>query len=87
MISKKSGKIIWLSIVNLLILFSVSIFVLNGAQGAALYSAVAALFFFSGVFLKRAYVFTGILVLVVVTAFIVQVDIFETINFFINSKG
>ena len=66
---------------------AVSVFVLQGAKGAALYASLALLFFFSGIFLKKAYIFTGIMILVAVTAFIVQGDIFEKIYFFINSKG
>lgn len=88
MAKKKNTKkpLLW-NVINILILFAISVFILNGAEGSALYAAVAALFFFSGIFLKRAYIFAGILILVAVTAFVVQGDIFESINFFINSKG
>lgn len=85
--TKNTRKPICWNIINLLILLSVSIFVLQGAKGAALYASLALLFFFSGIFLKKAYIFTGILILIAVTAFIVQGDIFESIDFFINSKG
>jgi len=85
--TKSTDKPVYWNIINLLILSAVSVFILNGAQNTALYAAVALLFFFSGIFLKRAYIFTGILILVAVTAFIVQGDIFESVNFFINSKG
>ena len=84
---KITAKPLYWNIIKLLILLAVSIFILNGAEGAALYSAVALLFFFSGIFLKRAYIFAGILILVAATAFIVQGDIFESIDFFINSRG
>lgn len=85
--AKSTDKPVYWNIINLLILSAVSVFILNGAQNAALYAAAALLFFFSGIFLKRAYIFTGILILVAVTAFIVQGDIFESIMFFINSTG
>ena len=87
MIAEKNGKIVWWKVINLLVLFALSIFVLNGAQGAVLYSAVAALFFFSGIFLKKACFFTGILILIAAASMIAQGDIFENISFFINNNG
>ena len=53
----------------MLILFALSVFVLNGAQGIALYSATALIFIFSGILLKRPYIFLGILIFVLILLF------------------
>ncbi len=93
--SKKRRVICW-NIISLLILLAVSAFVLNGAQGVQLYSALALIFILSGIFLKRTYIFAGILIFVIVLVFTVK-DSFGTnesgsennsfnFNFFINGN-
>lgn len=83
--------------INWLILLLISVFLLSGVQGIELYSAVSLLFIFAGIFLRRTYIFLGILIFVFVLVFTVK-DSFgssETdggnsdfyLNFFINGQG
>ena len=73
--------------VNWLILLLISIFLQSGVQGIELYAAVSLLFIFAGIFLKRTYIFWGILIFVFVLVFIVK-DSFDSdyFNFFINNN-
>ncbi len=93
---RKNIKPVWWNILDILILSALSAFVLNGAQGAELYSALALIFLFSGILLKRTCIFLGILIFVLVLVFTVKdsLGINENdsenngfnFNFFINSN-
>ena len=73
-----------------------SFLLINAEAGPLFYGLAAALFLCLGIFIKRAYVFLGILILVLVLVFIVKDGFFAdsagenggsfNFNFFINSN-
>ena len=66
MIRKKSEKrqIIWWNLLTMLAMAGLSFALINTEEGALFYGLIAALFLCVGIFIKRAYVFLGIMILV-----------------------
>lgn len=100
MTREKNGhrRILWWNFINLSVILTLSIVLLNAdfnAQ-AVFYVTVSVLFLFSGIFIKRAYVFIGILIFALVFIFIAKDLIISSaseeensgfnFNFFINSN-
>ena len=98
MIGKKSEerRIVWWNLIILLLMMFLSFLLVNAEVGPLFYGLVAALFICLGVFIKRAYIFIGIMILVLVLVFIVKDGFFAdsadengssfNFNFFINSN-
>ena len=98
MIGKKSEErpIVWWNLITLLLMIVLSFLLINAEVGSLFYGLVAALFICLGVFIKRAYIVIGILILVLVLVFIVKDGFFAdsadengssfNFNFFINSN-
>ncbi|MBR4531156.1 hypothetical protein IKO70_01945 [bacterium] len=98
MIGKKSEErqIVWWNLITLLLMTVLSFVLINSEVGPLFYGIVAALFLCLGIFIKRTYVFLGILILVLVLVFVVKDGFFGTsadensgsfnFNFFINSN-
>ena len=98
MIGKKSEerRIVWWNLITLLLMMFLSFLLVNAEVGPLFYGLVAALFICLGVFIKRAYIFIGIMILVLVLVFIVKDGFFAdsadenggsfNFNFFINSN-
>ncbi len=98
MIGKKSEKrqIIWWNLITLLLMTLLSFALINAEPGPLFYWITAALFLCLGMFIKRAYIFLGIMILVLVFVFIVKDGFFGisddengssfNFNFFINSN-
>lgn len=98
MIGKKSEerRIVWWNLITLLLMTVLSFVLINSEVGPLFYGIVAALFLCLGIFIKRAYIFIGIMILVLVLVFIVKDGFFGTsadensgsfnFNFFINSN-
>lgn len=98
MIRKKSEErqIIWWNLLTMLAMTGLSFALINAEGGAVFYGLAAALFLCVGIFIKRAYVFLGIMILVLVVVFITKDGFFGTdgdenggsfnFNFFINSN-
>ncbi|MBO4699724.1 hypothetical protein J5690_08980 [bacterium] len=95
--NKGGRKIIWWNTIKLLIILVLSFVLLNSGfrDSRFFYATVSALFLFSGIFLKRAYIFLGILILTLAFIFIAKDVIIPNtsedgnstfdFNFFINS--
>ena len=98
MIGKKSEErpVVWWNLITLLLMMFLSFLLINAETGPLFYGFVAALFICLGVFIKRAYIFIGIMILVLVLVFIVKDGFFAdsadenggsfNFNFFINSN-
>ena len=98
MIGKKSEErpVVWWNLITLLLMMFLSFLLINAETGPLFYGFVAALFICLGVFIKRAYIFIGIMSLVLVLVFIVKDGFFAdsadenggsfNFNFFINSN-
>ena len=98
MIGKKSEErqLVWWNLIILLLMTVLSFVLINAEGGPLFYGLAAALFLCLGIFIKRTYVFLGILILVLVIVFIVKDGFFGTsadenggsfnFNFFINSN-
>lgn len=98
MIGKKSEErqIVWWNLIVLLLMTVLSFVLINAEAGPVFYVLAAALFLCLGIFIRRTYVFLGILILVLVLVFIVKDGFFGTsdaengssfnFNFFINSN-
>ena len=98
MIWKKSEerRIVWWNLITLLAMTGLSFALINAEEGIMFYAIISALFLCVGIFVKRPYVFLGIMIFVLVLIFIVrdgftssQADENGTgfnFNFFINSN-
>ena len=98
MIGKKSEErqILWWNLIILLLMTVLSFVLINAESGPLFYGLAAALFLCLGIFIKRTYVFLGILIMVLVIVFVVKDGFFGTFadenggsfnfNFFINSN-
>ena len=98
MSGKKSEerRIVWWNLAILLLMTVLSFMLINAEAGPLFYGLAAALFLCLGIFIKRAYVFLGILILVLVLVFVVKDGFFAdsagenggsfNFNFFINSN-
>ncbi|MBO7126304.1 hypothetical protein J6W78_02015 [bacterium] len=98
MIGKKSEErqIVWWNLIILLLMTVLSFVLINAESGPLFYGLAAALFLCLGIFIKRTYVFLGILIMVLVIVFVVKDGFFGTFadenggsfnfNFFINSN-
>jgi len=98
MIGKKSEKrqIVWWNLLTMLAMTVLSFVLINAETGPFFYGIAAALFLCVGILIKRAYVFIGIMILVMVLVFIIKDGFFGTFydenggsfnfNFFINSN-
>ena len=99
MIGKKSEErqIVWWNLITFLLMTGFSFALINTEEGPLFYGIVAALFLCVGIFIKRAYVFIGILIVVLVLVFITRDGFFSNssdenggsfnFNFFINSNN
>ena len=99
MIGKKSEErqIVWWNLIILLLMTVLSFVLINAESGPLFYGLAAALFLCLGIFIKRTYVFLGILIMVLVIVFVVKDGFFGTFadenggsfnfNFFINSNN
>ena len=98
MTGKKSEgrRIIWWNLIVLLLMTTLSFVLINAEAEPLFYGIVAALFLCLGIFIKRTYVFLGILIVVLSLVLIMQGDFFGifsdgnfggfNFNFFINSN-
>lgn len=98
MTGKKSEerRIVWWNLITLFLMMFLSFLLINAEAGPLFYWLAAALFLCLGIFIKRTYVFLGILILVLVLVFIVKDGFFAdsagenggsfNFNFFINSN-
>ena len=98
MIGKKSEErqIVWWNLIVLLLMTVLSFVLINAEVGPVFYVLAASLFLCLGIFIKRTYVFLGILILVLVIVFIVKDGFFGdpadengssfNFDFFINSN-
>ena len=98
MTGKKSEErqIVWWNLIILFLMMVLSFVLINAEAGPLFYWLAAALFLCLGIFIKRTYVFLGILILVLVLVFVVKDGFFGTsdtenggsfnFNFFINSN-
>ena len=98
MIGKKNEKrqIVWWNLLSMLAMTWLSFMLVNAEGGFLFYGMIAALFICVGIFIKRAYVFFGIMILMLVFVFIVKDGFFGSFsgenggfdfNFFINSNN
>lgn len=99
MIVKKSEKrqIVWWNLLTMIAMTGLSFALVNAEGSFLFYGIIAALFVCVGIFIKRAYVFIGIMILMLVFVFIVKDGFFGTFsddagggfnfNFFINSNN
>ena len=98
MIGKKSEerRIVWWNLAILLLMTVLSFMLVNAEAAPFCYWLAAALFLCLGIFIKRTYIFLGILILVLVLVFVVKDGFFAdsvdenggsfNFNFFINSN-
>ena len=99
MIREKSEerRIFWWNLFSMFAMVGFSFALINAEGGSLFYVLVAALFLCTGVFIKRTYVFLGILILVLVLVFISKDGFFGNsadengavfdFHFFINSNN
>ena len=99
MIGKKSEKrqIVWWNLLTMLVMTWLSFSLVNTEGGFMFYGIIAALFLCVGILIKRAYVFLGIMILMLVFVFVVRDGFLGgspdgngssfNFNFFINSNN
>lgn len=99
MIWKKSEerRIVWWNLLSLLAMTGLSFALINAEESFLFYALLSALFICVGIFIKRPYVFLGILIFVLVFVFIAKDGFFGifsdgsgggfNFDFFINSNN
>lgn len=98
MILGKSEKrrVVWWNLITLLAMTGLSFALINVEEGFMFYAIISALFLCVGIFIKRPYLFLGIMIFVLVLVFIVRDGFLASsddengtgfnFNFFINSN-
>lgn len=90
-------QIVWWNLLTMLAMVGLSFALINAEGKALFYALIAALFLCVGIFIKRAYIFLGIMIFVLVLVFITKDGLFSSqddenssvfdFHFFINSSS